>query len=65
MSEIRCIICIPVLNNLQTSKKLKILFNGKLKALISPKFLDMSVKSCIIEGLNSYNILTNNSDYKQ
>ena len=36
----------------------------KLKALISPKFLDMSEKSCTIEGLISNNLLTSNSDYK-
>ena len=28
------------------------------------KFVDKSEKSCVIEELNSYNLLTNNSGYK-
>ena len=40
------------------------ILNERPQILISSKFLEMSKKRCLIEGLNSYNLLTNNSVYK-
>ena len=41
-----------------------IILNERLKALMSPKFLDMPEKSRMIKDLNSSNLPTNNIDCK-
>ena len=40
-----------------------IILNERLKTLMSPKFLDMPEKSCMIKDLNSSNLPTKNIDW--